>query len=353
MFAAIKGAKEQADQVHGYTDFVKAAACIMTTRGAHAAAQKATALNLPTRIVEGLQKAAQPGGATSNVGISAFGPAAAAFMATSRNLGFADEVARSSMLFPDMVGRVMIYSQIAASTVAEGAAKPIRALTMSESDFTPTKVANMVVLSRELIDALGDVGVRTLGNELRRGVAVATDTAFLTFLAGNSHDGSISTGTWADFLIQFDEMLRNIDAGSASKLFLVVTSEMGKGIASQALANGIDSIQWNGGNLAGVELRVSDAQTAGRMTMIDATGLVVRMGELELSSATHASIQMDTAPSQESTTPTAAQQVSMFQTNSVALRCERSLAVKAVRTNSFMHVTGVTVGDDAGSPALP
>jgi hypothetical protein len=77
-----------------------------------------------------------------------------------------------------------------------------------------------------------------------------------------------------DFLNVLDEMLRNVDAGAGSRLFLVVTPEMGKGIATAALANGITSINWNGGNLGGVELRVSDAQSANRLSLIDATGLV-------------------------------------------------------------------------------
>jgi hypothetical protein len=157
-----------------------------------------------------------------------------------------------------------------------------------------------------------------------------------------------------DFLNVLDEMLRNVDAGAGSRLFLVVTPEMGKGIATAALANGITSINWNGGNLGGVELRVSDAQSANRLSLIDATGLVTSMGELELSSTEQASIQMDDVASGHTSGPSVAavSLVSLWQTNSVALRCERALAVKAVRPNSFFHMTGVIVGDEAGSPSL-
>jgi hypothetical protein len=170
----------------------------MSTQSRYEAAQKAEALSLPPRIIEGLQKAAQPGGTVGGVGISSFGPSVAnAFMATSRNFGFADEVARASMAFSPMEGRVYIYSAFSASTEAEGKAKAIKAIAMNAVDFTPVKVSNLVVLSRELVDALGGLGIRTLGDELRKGVAIATDSAFFTFLSGNSHDSSVFAGAQA------------------------------------------------------------------------------------------------------------------------------------------------------------
>jgi hypothetical protein len=356
MLGAIRSAKEQADQTLGYTDFARAAAVVMTTNSIREAAAKAAAFNLRQSIVEGLTKAALPGGTVGGVGISAFGPAVSnAFLSSSRNLGFADEVARFSMLFSDMVGRAYIYSAFSAGTVSEGAAKPLKAITMSASDFTPVKTSNLVVLTKELVDALGDVGVRTLGDELRKGVAIATDSAFLTFLVGNSHDSSVFAGTWADFLLVFDEMLRNVDTGTASRLFLIVTSETMKGIATAALGAGIDSIGYGGGSLAGVELRVSEAQSANRLTMLDSTGLAVAMGELELRSTTHASIQMDDVAASHTSGPSVAavSLVSLWQTNSVGLRCERAIAVKSVRPNAFFHMTGVIVGDEGGSPSLP
>jgi hypothetical protein len=89
------------------------------------------------------------------------------------------------------------------------------------------------------------------------------------------------------------------------------------------------------------------------MTLLDPTGLATSMGEIELRSSEHASIEMVDSSSQSSATSVGqAQMVSMFQTGSRALLAERSISVKAVRTNSFVHMTGVTIGDDGGSPAL-
>jgi hypothetical protein len=341
------------DDVHGYTDFVKAAALIMTTRNSDEAANKAQRMGLNPRIIEGLTKATVAGGSVGGVGVSSFGAAINnAFMQTSRNYGFADEIAQYSMRFSDKVGRAHIYSSFAADTISEGAAKKLKQVTLTANDFDPVKIANMVVLTRELIDAMGDEGVRTLGAELSKGVAVATDTAFLTALSGNSTDNSIVATDWAAFLDMFDELLRLVDLSSSSRPYLIVTPELGKGIATEALGAGVDSISWNGGSIAGVQLRVSDGQTANTMTLVDPTGLATSMGELELRSSEQADIEMEDAPSNASATSVAqASMTSMFQTNSRCLRAERTISVKAVRTNAFFHMTGVSVGDDAGSPA--
>jgi hypothetical protein len=240
----LSGLRARHDDISAFTDAIKAAACIMTTRGVDEAARKAALLNMPERVVEGLRKAAVAGGSTGGVGISSFGPAVAnAFMQASRNVGFADEVAQFSMRFPEMVGRVMIYSAMSiASSVGEGAAKTLRSINMGEAEFDPVKAGSLVVLTNELIDALGSEGLRVLGQELKLGTANAADTAFLTALSGNSHENSISQNDWASFLAIFEEMLRLVDLGAASKPYLVVTPELGKGIASIALANGVDSI---------------------------------------------------------------------------------------------------------------
>jgi uncharacterized membrane protein len=341
------------DEVHGFTDFVKAAAAIMTTQGPDEAARKAQRMGLNPRIVEALTKATVAGGSVGGVGVSSFGPAISnAFMATSRNYGFADEVAQYSMRYSDKVGRAHVYSAFAADTISEGAAKKLKAVNISAVDFDPVKVANMVVITRELIDAMGDEGVRTLGDELKKGVAVAADAAFLSALSTNSTDNSIVTTDWAAFLDMLEELLRLVDLGASSKPYLIVPPELGKGIAMEALAAGVDSVQWNGGTIAGVEVRLSEAQTANRMTLIDPTGLATSMGELELRSTEVADIEMEDAPSNASATSVAQSALtSMFMTNSRCIRAERTISVKSIRTNAYYHMTGVVVGDDGSSPA--
>ena len=109
--------------------------------------------------------------------------------------------------------------------------------------------------------------------------------------------------------------------------------------------NGFDFLAWNGGSYAGVEILVSDAQSSNRITAVDATGLVVMLGDIELRSSGQALIEMVDSSSQTSApSVSAVSMVSMFQTNSKCLRAERSLAVKAIRAGSFAHLTTVALG---------
>ena len=301
MIPMLKQARANLDDISAFTDAIKVAALIMTIQGVGEAARKAEAMRMPQRVVEGFTKAAVAGGSTGGVGISSFGPSVAgAFMQASRNVGFADEVAQFSMKFPDKSGRVMIYSAMSvASSVGEGAAKTLKAINMGEAEFDPVKAGSLVVLTRALIDAIGSEGLRVLGDELKRGTSNAADTAFLTALSGNSTDKSVATSNWAAFLTMFEEMLRLVDLGAASK-------------------------------------------PTNRMTLLDATGLATSMGEIELRSSENASIEMVDSSSQSSATSVGqAQMVSMFQTGSRALLAERTISVRAVRTNCFVHLTGV------------
>jgi len=54
---------------------------------------------------------------------------------------------------------------------------------------------------------------------------------------------------------------------------------------------------------------------------------------------------MDSAPTQDSVTPTASTGVSMFQTNSVALRAERYINWQKRRAAAVAYITGVNWGN--------
>ena len=143
---------------------------------------------------------------------------------------------------------------------------------------------------------------------------------------------------------------RDLALGAGSKPFLIMTPAAAKDLAVRGLLNGIDSLRWNGGSYAGVEILVSDSQTPGRITVVDATGLVVLLGDLELRSSDQALIEIVDSSSQTSVTGTGASMVSMWQTDSRCLVAERSIAVKAIRGTAWAHLTGVQLGGGFDSP---
>ena len=341
---------EKYEQLSAYTDFAKAALAIMSARLLPEAVQNAKAAGFNAKVCDVLHKAATGAVTTEGSGISGYlGPLLPAFMAQVASAGVFDAIAASALQLPLHIGRVVIASSAASDSVAEGAAKPIRSLTLLPSDFAPTKIVSAVVLSEELVTGMGSEGVRALASELRRAVATGADTAFLAALTGNSAEamGADSLDGFSDDLA---ELMRLVDAGATSRLFLIVTPSIGKQLAAKGLTSGLN-LSWNGGTVAGVEMRVSDAQDAGRVTLVAADGLAIAQTPLELRSSNQAAVEMSTTPSQNSTSPTAVSMISTFQTGTRALLAEREIGIKAIRPNSYAHLTGVALGQGAGSPA--
>jgi hypothetical protein len=255
------------------------------------------------------------------------------------------------MQLPDrFVGRVTVFNSIAASTISEGAAKTLKYLTLTQSDFAPVKVACQVVLSDETIAALEDEGLRILGQELKASVAVGSDAAFLTALSGNSSE-AMGQDSWAGACDDIEELLRTLNISASSRVFLIMTPSDAKSLAVRAMANGVPTLSYAGGTFAGAEILPSDAQTAHRITAVDATGLAIVAGELALRSSGQALIEMVDSSSQTSgSSANPVNMVSMWQTNSKCLLAERSLAVKPIRVGCFAHLTGIALGQGSDSP---
>ena len=352
MMPTIRSTAEKYEALTAYTDFAKAALAIMATDSLGDPAQTAKAAGFSGKICEVLNKKAATGAlSTDGSGISgSLGPLLPPFMSQVASAGAFDAIAAAALTVSLSTNhRVVIASSIAASAVNEGAAKPVHSLSFTLSDLTPTKVASTVVLSDELVEGLTDVGVRALARELRRAVALAADSAFLAALTGNSAEamGADSLDGFSDDL---GELLRLVDAGATSRLFLITTPMIGRQLAAKGLTSGLN-LSWNGGTVAGIEVRISDAQDAGRMTLVAADGLAIAQTPLELRSSWQAAIQMDNSPSSNTTSPTAVSLVSMLQTNCSALIAERLIGILAVRQNSYAHLSGVALGQGAGSPA--
>jgi hypothetical protein len=102
-----------------------------------------------------------------------------------------------------------------------------------------------------------------------------------------------------------------------------------------------------GGTLDGVPLRVSQylANNGGSggapFILVDEAEIYLADdGAVTLDASQEASLVMDSAPTGSSTTPTAAQVVSMFQTNSIAFRCERFIWWGARRSGAIQWIDG-------------
>jgi hypothetical protein len=312
-----------------------------------AACRMAEVRRAPQRVQETLLKAAQAGGTSSTIGVdisAGFGQ----FYSQMRNLGVADAMQPFAVAMPNYQGRFVLMSSVTASTVAEGAGKPIQRLYYSTNDADPSKGVAQVVITREA--AMESEIQRSVRQELQRSIVQWTDALLLTSCGANSADSTTVSGAFQDWVDDLHELLQIVKGSSASNMFLVVSPDLAKAICAQGLTAGLN-LDWRGFDIAGVRVMPSDAQGAASMTLIDASQVAMRLGQVSVRASDEGSVEMDTAPSGTSATSVQSSTlVSLFQTNSVAVLAERSATIEAITTHACATMTNVTLGVVDGSP---
>src|SRR6478672_780841 len=118
------------EDVRAFTDFIRLAGAVMTSKGYGEAARRATEKGW-TGVADVLQKATVAGSTAGSSGMN-IGTLLGSFMLAVRNIGVCDRVAANAMRIPDrLVGRVTVFTSVAASTISEGAAKTLKYLALT------------------------------------------------------------------------------------------------------------------------------------------------------------------------------------------------------------------------------
>ena len=346
----LRSAARSYDEATNYTAFIEACACLLASDRSHDAVSKAEVLGKGDRVGR-LIKAAVSGAITSNSGLVFVGPELSAFMSALRQVGAADQIFAAAMRLPLHPGRVAVFTSIAGGTVNEGVAKPIRALRLTSADLTPIKAVATVVMSHEFISALSPEAIRLLGTELRGAVALATDVGLHTILTSSASVESSGGNTWAGMVAEIEELLHAVELGIISRPFLLVSQRAMKGLAAAALENGVTTLGVQGGELMGITVIATGGQADGTVTLLDASGLVISDAPIERRTSDEGSVEMNDAPSSNSTTPTHSTLVSLYQIDSRALIAERSFGAKVIRSNAVASLTGVAWGGGGDSPS--
>lgn len=216
---------------------------------------------------------------------------------------------------------------IGASWVAAGSAKPIAKGQLTNATLTRDKIVATVVVSNELLKFGGATAEAWLRGALARAVAVGIDAALLSTTDARSIlDGvTATTGTGTP-----DGDLKALLAaftGSVEHAVLIMSSR--NAVAAALSGDPFAELTVLGGT-AGVPVVAGDS--AGDVVVLVDTSrlLYADEGELAISVTNQAALEMDDAPTGSSLTPTATSLVSLFQTNSTAIRAERYIAFQAL-----------------------
>lgn len=255
--------------------------------------------------------------------------------------------------------------------VGEADAKPLTKFEFSNVYLGWAKVANIAVLTQELMRFSNPSAEMLVRDALAQALIARLDTDFVDpakALVANVSPASITNGVTAipsqgstaeDARCDIRALFATYIAANQTPIngvwIMSATTALSLSLMRNALGQGeFPGISMTGGTFNGLPVIVSEYVTT------DSNGSLVILanasdiwladdGQVVIDASREASLQMDTAPTMASAggsgnDPVPTQVVSMFQTNSVALRAERWINWKKRRPEAVAVLSGVNWG---------
>jgi HK97 family phage major capsid protein len=250
--------------------------------------------------------------------------------------------------------------------VGEGKAKPLTRFAYDRNILDIFKVANIAVVTEELLRRSNPAAEQLLRDNLASAIAARLDTDFINpakaAVAGVS-PASITNGLTPVASSGGDADAIRADIRALMATFIAANNAPTTGVwimgSTTALALSMmvnplgqaefPGITMTGGTFAGLPVIVSDYIPAGTVVLANASDIYLAdEGGVQVDMSREASLEMADNPAHDSSTPTGATSlVSMFQTNSVAFRVERFINWARRRPSAVAILTGATWGTAA------
>ncbi|ABE42914.1 phage major capsid protein [Polaromonas sp. JS666] len=244
--------------------------------------------------------------------------------------------------------------------VAQGRATPLSSMAFDRTKLEARmRVGALVVVSNDLLEAAG--GDNILRGDLALAVATATDLAFIDYLnagvagkmpAGIAYGAPAIAASGTDAAAFKADIANALEAFTGSLVNAVWVAHPRAG-AAIGLMNGSLGVACNvgarGGELAGLPFLTSESveiTTDGTtITLIDASSVLIAEGAVTLSQSNEGAVEMDTTPTGDGTTPTAATTlVPLWQTESTGIKAERHIEWELGRPGAAVVITHVPYG---------
>ena len=251
--------------------------------------------------------------------------------------------------------------------VGEGKAKPLTALDFSRTTLEPLKVANIAVITEEVLMSSSPSADMIVRDSLAAALLSRLDTDFVDPTKAASAGVSPASITYGLSAITSsgntaDDIRTDMKALYATFIAANNTPTNGVWVMSSATALALSlmvntlgqrefpGVEMNGGRLNGLPVITSEYVTADSngyfVVLMNASDIYVGdEGGVRIDISREASLEMSDAPSGDATAGTGASLVSMFQTNSVAFRAERTINWKARRSSAVALLDSVNWGD--------
>lgn len=254
--------------------------------------------------------------------------------------------------------------------VGEGKAKPLTSFDFARTTLEPLKAANIAVLTEEVIrdssanseqlvrDALRDALVERIDTDFidpanagTAGVKPASITNGVTSIAASG------TGDADDLRLDLRSLFAAYDEADNPADSLVLLMRTGDARSVGMMTNALGQLEFPGLSVRGGQLLQTPTITsnyvpAGYVIALNAGDIYFAdEGDIAVDMSREASLEMDTAPSMNSTTPTEQTMVSLWQTNSVGFRAERTLNWKKRRDEAVQVLRDVAWGGAVTAPS--
>jgi hypothetical protein len=186
--------------------------------------------------------------------------------------------------------------------------------------------------------------------ELRTAIARATNQIFLPIIT-TGITAVASSGVQASGVRQdLRTLLSIVSSGADSKLFLITTRKIAEAwsvLPDSSGAPAFPNATVSGGSvIGGVPTIVCDEVTDGEIILVDASQVAAGTEGFTLDSSTEATLDLSTPGDSPPTASTA--QTSLWQMDLVALKAERYIGAKLLRSDAAAKITGASF--TGGSP---
>ncbi len=259
-----------------------------------------------------------------------------------------------------------------ASWVGQGKPKPLTQFGYTTVTLGFTKIAAITVITDELARFSTPNAESLVRDQLAEVVIARMDSDFIDpdiSETSNVRPASITNGlvaltsagtSAANVLTDLQNLLEPFILAKVPITDVVIIMPETLALVLSLMQNSLGQREFpelsvNGGRLRGIPVITSqyaaNEATFGNMVIaVNARDIALADdGQVTVDASREASLQMDDAPSNDASTGTGQSMVSMFQTNSIALRAERTIAWKKLRTSAVVFMDDVNWGS-IGSP---
>lgn len=249
-----------------------------------------------------------------------------------------------------------------ANWVGQGKAKPLTKFDFESITFGFAKVAAIAVLTDELIRFSNPAADALVRNALAEAVIARLDTDFID--PKKAETAGVSPASITNGITTISSTGSPDDDAQAAFATFVTANLQPTGAvwlmsSTNALAlsmrkNALGQKEYPemtmlGGTFQGLPVIVSQ-YVGSYLILVNAPDIYLADdGGVAVDMSREASLEMESAPTGDSTTPTPVEMVSMFQTNSVAIRAERWINWKRRRNAAVAVISGVNYGTNPGS----